>query len=262
MFFFPIRDHNPSGRTPWVTWLLIAANILIFLSYQGLGQDDRTVGFVYVTFGLIPAEATILSAITSMFLHGGWLHLAGNMLFLWIYGDNMEDELGHVGFAAFYTVAGVAASYAHVAADPASPVPLVGASGAIAGVMGAYLLFFPKARVDMLFVILLFIKIVPIPAWIVLAFWFGTQIVSGAATPEGTGGVAYWAHAGGFLAGIALVVPVFLRRGGPAYWRQTHGHPPHPEASYARTVIPAAGRRRGSGVRGGGAGGGRRGPWG
>ncbi len=258
MFFFPIRDHNPSGRTPWVTYVLIGANILIFLSYQGLAAESRALAVLFYTYGLVPADATLVTAFTSMFLHGGWLHLAGNMLFLWIYGDNMEDELGHAGFAAFYTVAGLAAGFAHVASGPGSPVPLVGASGAIAGVMGAYLLFFPRARIDVLFIVLILFRIVPIPAWAVLAFWFVTQIVSGAATPAGGGGVAYWAHAGGFLTGIGLVLPVFLRRGGPAYWRTTHGHPPHPEARYSRSPIPVAGRRRRPGVRRGGT----KGPWG
>src|SRR6056297_2138834 len=164
MFFFPIRDHNPSGRTPWVTYVLIGANILIFLSYQGLAPEGRALAALFYTYGLVPADASLVSAVTSMFLHGGWLHLAGNMLFLWIYGDNMEDEFGHAGFAAFYTVAGVAAGYSHVASEPASGVPLVGASGAIAGVMGAYLLFYPKARVDVLFIVLILFRIVPIPA--------------------------------------------------------------------------------------------------
>ena len=258
MFFFPIRDHNPSGRTPYVTYALIAANILIFLSYQSLGEESRALAIVFYSYGLVPSDSSVMSAFTSMFLHGGWLHLAGNMLFLWIYGDNMEDEFGHAGFAAFYTVAGLAAGYAHVISQPGSTVPLVGASGAIAGVMGAYLLFYPKARVDVLFIILILFRIVPIPAWIVLLFWLVTQIVSGVATPAAGAGVAYWAHAGGFAAGIALALPTFLRRGGPAYWRQTHGHPPHPDAVYVRSDVPRAGRRRHSGVRRGGT----KGPWG
>ena len=257
MFFLPIRDHNPSGKTPFVTYALIAANILIFLSYQGLAPDSRALAALFFSYGLIPADASVITAITSMFLHGGWLHLAGNMLFLWIYGDNMEDELGHAGFAAFYTVAGLAAGFAHVAAEPGSGVPLVGASGAVAGVMGAYLLFFPRSRIDVLFILLILFRIVPVPAWLVLAFWFVSQLVSGAATPSGGGGVAYWAHAGGFLAGMALVLPLFLRRGGTAYWRTTQGHPPHPEAQYVRSPVPVSGRRRRSGVRRGG----RRGPW-
>jgi membrane associated rhomboid family serine protease len=254
MFFFPIRDHNPSGRTPYVTYALIAANVALFLLTLGIAGDPQAgLRFIY-TFGLVPAEASVVTAVTSMFLHGGLLHLAGNMLFLWIYGDNMEDELGHGGFALFYLAAGIAAGYAHVFSDPGSTVPLVGASGAIAGVMGAYLMFYPRARVDVLFIVLILFRVVPIPAWVVLAFWFGSQVVSGAAMPTGGGGVAYWAHIGGFLAGLLFALPSFLKKGGPAYWRITHGHPPHPEAQYSRSVIPAAGRRRRSGPY-------RRGPW-
>lgn len=244
MFFFPIRDHNPSGRVPYVTWALIAANVLIFLLTLPLINDPDAAGALVFTYGLVPADISLAAAVTSMFLHGGWLHLAGNMLFLWIYGDNLEEEMGHGGFAAFYLASGLAAGFAHVAASPDSPVPLIGASGAIAGVMGAYLLFFPRAQVDVLFVILIIFRIIPVPAWIVLAVWFGMQIVSGAAVPSDGPGVAYWAHAGGFVAGIVFSFPLFLRRGGPAYWRRTHGHPPHPDATYRRTSIPRAGRRR------------------
>ncbi|MEM9249919.1 MAG: rhomboid family intramembrane serine protease [Pseudomonadota bacterium] len=240
MFFLPIRDHNPSGRVPYVTYTLIVANVLAFAVTFLSGVQ----GEIYWYLGLVPAYADVLTAVTSLFLHGGLLHLGGNMLFLWIYGDNMEDEMGHVRFALFYLAAGIAAGFAHVAAAPMSEVPLVGASGAIGGVMGAYLLLYPKARVDVLFVLLIFFRIFPIPAWIVLAFWFGTQILSGAATPADDAGVAYWAHVGGFLAGLVLALPVFVRRGGTAYWQRTHGHPPHPEAVYARTSIPSVRRRR------------------
>lgn len=240
MFFLPIRDHNPSGRVPYVTYTLIVANVLIFVLTWFSGVQ----GEIYWYYGLVPAYADVTTAVTSMFLHGGLLHLAGNMLFLWIYGDNMEDEMGHWRFALFYLAVGIAAGFAHVAAAPMSEVPLVGASGAIGGVMGAYLLLYPKARVDVLFVLLIFFRIFPIRAWLVLVFWFGTQIFSGAATPADGAGVAYWAHVGGFVAGLLLAVPLFMRRGGPAYWAQTHGHPPHPEATYARSSIPSAGRRR------------------
>lgn len=240
MFFLPIRDHNPSGRVPYVTYGLIALNALIFLATV----SAATPGALYWAFGLVPSQASLVSAVTSMFLHAGFLHLAGNMLFLWIYGDNMEDEMGHWPFALFYVVSGIAAGFAHVASAPFSDVPLVGASGAIGGVMGAYLLLYPKARVDVLFILLIFFRIFPIPAWIVLAFWFATQILSGAATPADGGGVAYWAHIGGFVAGIVLALPLFLRRGGPSYWQKTHGHPPHPEAVYRRTSVPTVGRRR------------------
>ena len=244
---FPIRDHNPSEGRPLVTWLLIVANILVFLSYAGALGDPRLLASVWDDWALIPAEVVAgddrFTVLTSMFLHGGWLHLAGNMLFLWVFGDNLEDEMGHLGFLAFYLASGVAAALAQIASDPATGVPMVGASGAVAGVMGGYLLLFPKAKVDVLFIIVILIRIIPIPAWIVLGAWFALQVASGAMTPTEGGGVAYWAHAGGFLAGLALTLPVFLARGGPAFWRRTNGHPPHPEAAYAPSRIPAVPKR-------------------
>jgi len=247
---FPIRDHNPSGRTPYVTYALIVMNVVIFFSYFAiLGDPARTASF-FDTYGLVPAHLTsgsgLSGIITSMFLHGGVMHLAGNMLYLWIFGDNLEDELGHVGFLIFYLLSGVGAALAQVIADPGSQVPMVGASGAIAGVLGGYLLLFPKARVDILFIIVIIFKIVPIPAWIVLSVWFALQIISGAATPAAGGGVAYWAHAGGFVVGLVLMLRPWLARGGPDFWRRTDGHPDHPEAKYSlsRTSVPRVGRRK------------------
>jgi membrane associated rhomboid family serine protease len=184
--------------------------------------------------------------VTSMFLHGGWMHLAGNMLFLWIYGDNLEEEMGHVGFLVFYLACGVTAGLAQALPDPGSPIPMVGASGAIAGVMGGYLLLFPKAKVDVLFIFIIFFRIFAIPAWIVLGLWLVIQIGSGVAIPGDEGGVAYWAHVGGFVAGLVLTLPVWLRRGARGYWRQTAGHPPHPETQFkaSRSNIPLVRRRR------------------
>jgi membrane associated rhomboid family serine protease len=181
-----------------------------------------------------------------MFLHGGWLHLAGNMLFLWIYGDNLEDEFGHLGFLVFYLAAGVAAAGLQMAADAYSRIPMVGASGAIAGVMGGYLLLFPKAKVDVLFIFVIFFRIFAIRAWIVLGIWFGIQIFGGLNTPSDAGGVAYWAHAGGFIAGLILTMPVWLRRGGSAFWDRTEGHPPHPETQFqaSRSNVPIIPRKR------------------
>jgi membrane associated rhomboid family serine protease len=180
-----------------------------------------------------------------MFLHGGWMHLAGNMLFLWIYGDNLEEEMGHLGFLVFYLAAGVAAGLAQALPDPGSVIPMVGASGAIAGVMGGYLLMFPKAKVDVLFIFVVFFRIFAIPAWIVLGIWLGLQIFSGVSTPSDAGGVAYWAHVGGFVAGLVLTLPVWLRRGAGRYWEQTAGHPPHPETQFeaARSNVPLVRRR-------------------
>lgn len=158
----------------------------------------------------------------------------------------MEDQLGHFGFLVFYLTGGVGAGLAQTLSDPTSMVPMVGASGAIAAVMGGYLLLFPKARVDVLVIFIVFFRIFPIPAWIVLGFWFAAQVFSGAATPSDVGGVAYWAHAGGFAAGLLLTIPVFRRRGGTAFWHVNQGHPPHPVTEYAlhRSSIPRVRRRK------------------
>ena len=244
---FPIRDHNPSERTPVVTWALIVLNVAIFLSYAGALGTPR-IASVYGEYAMIPAQVTAgrqtYTVLTSMFLHGGWMHLIGNMLFLYIFGDNIEEAMGRLGFALFYLGTGAAAAGAHLLADPGSGIPTVGASGAIAGVMGGYLLLFPRARVDVLFIFIILFRIVPLPAWMMLGVWFGLQIFNGVVNNAALGGVAYWAHAGGFAAGVAATVPVWLRRGGPRFWRRTHGHPPHPQARYARTSIPAVPRRR------------------
>lgn len=239
---FPIRDHNPSGRTPYVTYLLMAANIAIFLGYVGLFDDPYGLDMFFMQFAAIPARLAsgngAETLLTSMFLHAGWMHLAGNMLFLYIFGDNVEDEMGHLPFLGFYLGAGVLAGLAHVISAPYSVVPMVGASGAIAGVMGSYLLLYPKARVDILLILIIVFRIFPIPAWIVLLVWFGMQFIGGVGADPQAGGVAYWAHAGGFAAGLLLTIPVWLKRGGPRFWRHTHGHPPHPEARYTRSNIP------------------------
>lgn len=241
---FPIRDHNPSGRTPYVTYALMILNIGIFLSYVPLLSDPREINLFFSSYALIPAQVTggggLSGLFTSMFLHAGWMHLAGNMLFLWIYGDNVEDEMGHIPYLLFYLGCGIAAGLAQVLFEPGSWVPMVGASGAIAGVMGGYLLLFPKAKIDILIIFIVFFRIFPIPAWIILILWFAMQFIGGmGATPE-TGGVAYWAHAGGFIAGLALTVPLWLRRGGFSFWSRTHGQPPHPAATYpvVRSRIP------------------------
>jgi membrane associated rhomboid family serine protease len=245
---FPIRDHNPSGRTPFVTIALIAINCLVFLGYF-TSQSEMELNRFFLTWGLVPARVLsgggVETIVTSMFLHGGWMHLLGNMLFLWIYGDNLEEEMGHFGFLLFYLAAGVAAAGLQVWSDPGSRIPMVGASGAIAGVMGGYLLLFPRAKVDVLFIFVIFFRIFAIPAWIVLGFWFAVQIFSGLSIPGEGGGVAYWAHAGGFIGGLLLTVPVWLRRGGEGYWQRTEGHPPHPETQFPRSNIPIVPRRRG-----------------
>ncbi|MES2667582.1 MAG: rhomboid family intramembrane serine protease [Pseudomonadota bacterium] len=244
---FPIRDHNPSGRTPYVTIALMAANILVFCAYW-LTLTDGQIGWFLYTWGIVPgrlmAGQGIETLVTHMFVHAGWMHLAGNMLFLWIYGDNLESEMGHGGFLLFYLAAGLAAAGLQSAADPWSDIPMVGASGAIAGVMGGYLLLYPRAKVDVLFIFVIFFRIFPIPAWIVLGLWFGIQMVSGLAVPSDEGGVAYLAHIGGFVAGVIFALPVWLRRGAAAYWQRTEGHPPHPETAYklSRSRIPTVRR--------------------
>ncbi len=237
---FPIRDHNPSRRTPYITWALIAINVAVFLGYWSLFANERALAHFFFDWGLVPAAARPEAFVTSMFLHGGLMHLGGNMLFLWVFGDNMEDAFGHIGFLIFYLAGGLAAAGAQFAADPASTVPMVGASGAIAGVMGGYLLLYPKARVDILIILIVFIRVIPVPAYIVLGAWFGIQIVLGSLTPANLGGVAYWAHAGGFAAGLILTIPIWLRRGAAGFWQRTDGHPPHPDAQYrwVRTTVP------------------------
>ncbi len=251
---FPIRDHNPSERTPIVTWALILANVVIFLSYYPAlsASEAQLMGF-YGEWALIPrdvlAGADGHTLVTSMFLHGGWMHLIGNMLFLWIFGDNLEDLLGHLGFLLFYIASGLAAAAGQIMADPSSGIPMVGASGAIAGVMGGYLLLFPKAHIDVLIIIIIIFKVFTVPAWLMLGLWFGLQLVNGLAMDVAGGGVAYWAHAGGFVAGVILILPAWLKRGGTAYWAHTHGKPPHDEVEYVvdratRTRIPKVRRVR------------------
>ncbi|WP_134727054.1 rhomboid family intramembrane serine protease [Paracoccus luteus] len=240
---FPIRDHNPSERTPYVTIALMLANIALFLltapwagGMVGLWENLA----LYPVAVLNGAQAWGL--MTHMFLHAGLLHLGGNMLFLWIFGDNLEDQMGHLGFLVFYLASGLAAAAAQIAADPTNGIPMVGASGAIAGVMGGYLLMFPRAKVDVVAIIIILIKMFTIPAWVMLAVWFALQLVSGYAMMGGEAGVAYWAHAGGFVAGVVLALPVFLRRGGPRFWSRTQGRPPHRPVDYAPSRIPTVRR--------------------
>ncbi len=215
----PLRDRNPTRRTPVVTFGILAANIAAFL-YQ-LSQGEGVVS-VYYEFGVIPKSVTqglaeyqlgavVVPLFTSMFLHGGWLHLGGNMLYLWIFGDNVEDRLGRIRYLGFYLVCGIAASVIHIMIDPTSEVPTIGASGAISGVLAGYLLLFPKARVVTVIPIFLFLQVAELPALIVLGFWFVMQFFYGVLSlgvDSSAGGVAWWAHIGGFLAGLVLVLPL------------------------------------------------------
>jgi len=202
----PIRDVIPSRTTPWVTILLVAANVVIFLYEVSLPEEAAE--RLFAVYGLVPADFNWVAATTSMFLHGGWLHVGSNMISLWIFGDNVEDRMGHGRYLAFYLLTGYAAGLAEVWISPDSLVPLVGASGAIAGVMGAYLILFPHSRVLVLIPIFLFIEILEVPAVLFLGFWFLLQVVGGVgrlADTAVTGGVAFWAHLGGFATGLALV---------------------------------------------------------
>ncbi|MRX49048.1 rhomboid family intramembrane serine protease [Paracoccus sp. S-4012] len=233
---FPIRDHNPSEGTPYVTITLIALNLLMFLlTTPWLGGMER----LWTELALYPVAVLhgshLWGLVSHMFLHAGLLHIGGNMLFLWIFGDNLEEQMGPVGFLVFYLACGLAAAAAQIAMDPWSPIPMVGASGAIAGVMGGYLLMFPRARVDVIAIVIIIIKRFTIRAWVVLVAWFALQILGGwTAGPEG--GIAYWAHTGGFVAGVVFAVPLFLRRGGRAFWDRTRGHPPHPPTFHESRV--------------------------
>ncbi len=246
---FPIRDHNPSGRTPYVTYALMAANIVIFIGYLAILGDDRALFAFFGEWGIVPARLSFgegyHTLFTSIFLHAGFMHLAGNMLFLFIFGDNLEDEMGHVGFALFYLASGIGAGLIHVIAGPDSHVPTVGASGAIAGIMGGYLLLFPKAKVDILVIFIIFFRIFSVPAWVMLGLWLALQFLGSITSDPDGGGVAYWAHTGGFVIGLVLALPVWLRRGGASFWSRTEGHPPHPDAQYrfARSSIPRVPRK-------------------
>jgi membrane associated rhomboid family serine protease len=214
----PIRDHNPHNIFPFVNYLLIGLNIVVWLFQITLGPLENQ--FIY-TFGIIPYEIThhldtvplspfpvYANIIFSMFLHGGLAHLFGNMLYLWIFGDNIEALLGHGRYLIFYLVCGLAAAFTQIFFNSQSMVPMIGASGAISGVLGAYLLRFPRAQVSVLFWIFIFIRVVKVPALFVLGFWFLMQLTSGfAAVGLGyaSGGVAWFAHIGGFICGFSLI---------------------------------------------------------
>ena len=208
----PIRDVIPSRTTPGVTVTLIVLNVLVYL-FQ-LTLSERGHDALFMAFGVVPAYFSIVSVFTSMFVHGGLAHLAGNMLFLWIFGDNVEDRLGHGRFVAFYLMSGIAAALAQTSLEPDSLVPMVGASGAIAGVMGAYLVLYPHSRVLMLFPFPVFLF--ELPAVVFLVMWFLVQFLNGVnqlpifERNAISGGVAFWAHVMGFVAGLMLVV--FMKR--------------------------------------------------
>jgi membrane associated rhomboid family serine protease len=218
----PLYDIQKRRTFPVVNVALIVVNVLAFLYELSLGAHLQ--GFIQQA-AFVPARfveagnpfTETRSVLVSMFLHGGWAHLLGNMLYLWIFGDNVEDRLGHVKYLVFYLGAGFVATLSHAASNPASTVPSIGASGAIAGVLGAYLVMFPRARVVTLIPLGFFIRLAELPALLVLGFWFVLQLFSGAvslgAATAQTGGVAWWAHIGGFVAGLVVGGVVRLVRG-------------------------------------------------
>lgn len=226
---FPIRDENPRFLAPYVTWALIAVNVAVWVFVQGLGLDPQLARSV-CTLGLMPGELLgevpagtgvaisqaarcVVSGdpayhtlITSMFTHGSWLHIIGNMWFLYVFGDNVEDSMGHGRFLIFYLLCGLAAAGLQTAFAPASIVPMVGASGAIGGVMGAYVMLYPKVRIDMIVLLGFIVTSIAVPAFFMLGYWFILQLASGLLSVGKTGGgVAFWAHVGGFAAGAALI---------------------------------------------------------
>ena len=239
----PISDENPTLRTPVMTYLLLALIVATWVLVQGAGLPDSSAQLAasVCNYGMVPGEITgraplgfalpmgeglacviddyainKFTPVTSMFLHGGWMHLLGNALYFWVFGNNVEDSMGRGRFVVFYLVCGLAAAAAHVLVDPASPVPTVGASGAISGVLGAYLILYPRVRVRLLVFLFVFVTIVRVPAWVTLVLWFAYQVVTGlpellTVRSEVSGGVAVWAHVGGFVAG-ALLVKLFEDR--------------------------------------------------
>jgi len=230
---FPLSDENPTEIFPVFTLAIIGVCVFVWIYVQGAGLSEDELVRSVCAFGALPAEVsgaaepgaqvrmtetlgcradgfTWPALITSMFLHGSWMHLIGNMWFLWIFGNNIEDSMGHLRFLLFYLLTGVAAGVAHVVSDPASLVPTVGASGAISAIMGAYLVLYPKTRVKTLFIIVILIYIAQVPAWVYLLYWFLLQLASHGLSGGGAG-VAFMAHIGGFVAGLVLI-KVFQNR--------------------------------------------------
>lgn len=221
---FPIRDDNPQVNTPYVTYGIIALNALAWFGLQGMGFGEQLQESV-CHYGLIPADLFAdpmadtsgnacgakgsgwLGVISSMFMHGGWMHILGNMWFLFVFGDNVEDSMGPVRFGIFYILCGLAAGAAQTFMDPSSTIPMVGASGAIGGVMGAYIMLYPRVKVHMFVIIFIIFTTFRIPAIAMLGYWFGMQVLSGITSIGSTGGgVAFWAHIGGFVTGALLVL--------------------------------------------------------
>jgi membrane associated rhomboid family serine protease len=222
----PLKDVNPTRIRPYITWILIALNVLVFLfelMTDAAGELETLIynaGVVPYLITSRPFSVSTLSIFTSMFLHGGWTHLLGNMLYLWIFGDNIEDRLGHLRFIVFYFLGGIAAAVSQILIAPDSTIPMVGASGAIAAVLGAYLVEYPRARVRSLVTLGYYIRIAQVPAVIVLGMWFVLQFFNGflSLSATATGGVAYFAHIGGFVAGLLFIKPFAIGRPKNYFW--------------------------------------------
>lgn len=223
----PLRDLNPTRRVPVFTIILIGLNVLAFLYEQSL--SERSLERFILQYGTVPLRFTdgsitasdVLTLFTSMFLHGGWLHIGGNMLYLWIFGNNIEDRLGIIRFVIFYFLGGIAAAALQIVIDPSSRVPMIGASGAIAGVLGGYIVLYPRARVQTLVFIFVFIQVVSVPAGILLGWWFFLQVINGffSLGNSAGGGVAFFAHIGGFIAGAILIRFFTIGRRSDDWWQ-------------------------------------------
>lgn len=240
----PLRDHTATTALPLVTCGLIALNVGLFLLYWPLGSDEHAMALFH-HWGLVPMRLSAveggITLLVALFLHGGWLHLGLNMLFLWIFGGRLEEELGSFRFLGLFFACGILGGLVHWAMAPDSAVPVIGASGAVAGIMGGYLLLFPRARVDMLVWYVVGFRFIVLPAWLILGLWLMVQIWGGVRSPAGVAGVAFWAHTGGFLAGFALCWRQWRARGGRHFWRRSDPPPQHPAAQHPIPVV----RRRG-----------------
>ncbi len=243
----PFRDHNPSTKRPYVTYGLIASNSLLFLWYWPLFNDPQLLWEFFLEWGLVPAFATaewrVVGLASSMFLHGGIVHLLGNMLTLYIYGDNLESRFGHGWFLLFYLACGLVSAIAHVIVNPQSFIPTVGASGAIAGVMGGYLLLYPRARIDILLFLVIYFRVITLNAGIVLGFWILVQIY-GVATAGESSGIAYVAHVTGFVAGLVMTLPVRLLSGSTGSPKNPNGSGGNRSDRSASLTRPPVIRRR------------------
>ncbi|MBI5664756.1 MAG: rhomboid family intramembrane serine protease [Nitrospirae bacterium] len=215
----PFKDDNPTRHLPIITIALITANLAVFIFESLFISDHQELAYAYgamphslLTFDVIQPVHPFVTIFTSMFMHGGLLHLGSNMLYLWIFGNNIEDKLGHVKFIIFYILCGVIAAYTHAFANPASTVPMIGASGAVSGILGAYILLFPHARIHTLVFFIFFVQVIKLPAIIVIGFWIGIQLINGVISQGSSihGGIAWFAHIGGFIFGI-LIIKFFVK---------------------------------------------------